>query len=342
MKLSVFVFLTSLILPCTGFSAQLLNTEDIGKTENVVMTHEGRVFVASQRGVVEVIRTDFLNDGSQPGPLANNCQYDSDRDFVICHLADSLLKNGPCLLTGLTTDGTYLYSACTAIDTNDNLVEEQGAELFRILPGKNRGTVASVERHILEQPEWYNGMAVDDNGYLYLSASRATYNEAAIVRAKLPAHDEYFYPQFTAWLKKSNETMPNGIQIDGSTLYYSTGRKIEAININSSGSAGIATTLYTAGYLSILDDIAITPNHIAITEVDGYNLGHSENKIVLVEKEPSPAPQWCWFNCVTQLTIPTGKVRASSLVYDKRGLFYAPDTLIATSFFEGGLYLHHY
>ncbi len=342
MKLSVLVLLSSLILSSATFAAQLISPEVIGHTENVVMTDEGRLFVASTNGILEILRTDFLNDGSQPVSLPNNCQYDTGRDFVICNLVSSELSNGPCMLTGLTTDGTRLYAACTAIDANKNLIEDQGAELLRVLPGKHRGTVSSVERHVLEQPEWYNGMAIDSNGNLYMSASRAGYSEAAIVTTKLPAPDEFFYLQLSSWLKKSNETMPNGIQIEGNTLYYSTGRKIEAIKINHDGSAGISTTLYTAGYLSLLDDLTITPNHIAITEIDSYGEGYSENNIILVEKEPSPAPYWCWFNCVTQLTVPTGQTRTSSLVYDHKGLFYEAGTLIGTSYFEGGLHLYHY
>lgn len=330
---------SSVALLSTTVSAEIIIPEgNVGQTENAVITDDGRYFVATTKGLLEIKKFD--HSPNAPENNLENCQLTTSNNFYYCTVEETTVNGLPCLLTGLTSDGTYLYGSCTVIDESGSLQAAQGAELFRMLPDDYSSRLSQFDRHAYENPLWYNGMALDDNGDLYMSSSDASYGQASIVKVDLPAPTEVFMPTLSGWLNFSSESLPNGIQIEGNTMYYSTGQKVSAITINDDGSAGVQSTKYTGSYLGLIDDLTITDNHIVVTEIDLYGFG--KNSLVLVEKNPAPAPLWCWYNCSTNLKIDTGAIKLSSVVEDKHGDIVEAGALISTSWFQGGIHKHTY
>lgn len=323
------------LLSTTASAEQLFSQAEVGQTENAVITDDGRYFVGGTNGLLEITK-------QANGSLSKNLILATE------------INGTDCLLTGLTTDGVSLYGSCTV--GVSNYAAPTNAQLFKVTVN---GSNVTLNRYDYPTPVWYNGMAVDDQGNLYMSDSNAGAGKPVIVKTPLPqsANDTLVLQD---WLIASgSEKLPNGIQIDGSTLYYTDGSKLLEIPINADGSAGTPTEKYkVTGYFALIDDFVITPQHIALAEVQQYSWGGT-NQIVLVNKNDVAGAagassyfggfNWCWWNCDTDPdegptpeTIVTGSIRLSSLVYDKQGAVFKAGTLVGTSWFEGGLHQYDY
>lgn len=315
--------LTALLLAfCAGAAnaEAIVSADSLPATENGVFTADGRYFVAGGAGIHEVRPAD------PGGVVPQGCALDHLHGHAVCQLVAPALDGAPCFFTGMTTDGVYLYAACTA---TDNIVRPSAAALFRIRPGADE---AQVKIGRFATPVWYNGMAMAPDGGILMSNSAAGTAHrgpgAAIVKASLKGSsgDELLF-ELSDWLPASfNYFMPNGIAVDGNTAYFVGGQNLFRIAIKPDGRPGLPIPIYLTGGGQLLDDLTLAGNRVAVAEIAMYGIGF--NRIVSVPKSGWGLPR----------TLSTGAVRLSSLAVSPGDLGRKGE-LIATSYFESGLHL---
>lgn len=305
---------------------EVVSGDSLIHTENAVFAQDGRYFVAGEHsdpnlgwGIYEVIRTAS--------------------SYGLQRIAPGMLEVGSvqhnCWFHGLTTDGTYLYATAAVHLEGDPLKADYGA-LFRILP-KEKAPEVSVALYQAEEIHSYNGMAVGQDGVIYMSNSHALRDGSNVAIYKITVQDALEFeiliePWFTAVLLR--DIGPNGIQIKDDTMYYVSGKGLHKITIDPSG-AGVPIPIYTTMVPNnMLDDLAILPDgRIAVGEIDflmnfsGFQ-GWGINQIVTVDPN-SVVP-------LKQKVTLTSPYTVSSLAYAEGDLF-AYDKLIATSWFQGGV-----
>lgn len=303
-------------------SAELIVTpETLPETENAVYTADGRYFVAGVSGIHEVLpaRADGL---VPPG-----CQVDAAKGHAVCLIVPPALDGQPCFFTGMTTDGQYLYAACTA---GANVVEPVAAALYRVLPAVD-GAEVKIGR--FATPVWYNGMAMAPDGGIFMSSSASGSfhgggDGVAVVKATVTgtAGDELLL-SLADWLPTSLAyLMPNGIAVQGSTMYFVGGQNLFRIPIKADGKAGLPVQLFQTGIGRVLDDLTVAGDRVVVTDVPLLP-GVGFNWLVSVAKSGWGLPRW----------LNTGGAGLSSVTVSPGGLVPAGQ-LIATSYFDGGIH----
>lgn len=86
--------------------------------------------------------------------------------------------------------------------------------------------------------------------------------------------------------------------------------------------------MYQTSFFQLLDDLAIVEDKVAVTEITLFGFG--PNQIVYLDKDAS------WWS--PREVENTGEVQLSSLVYDQNGVLGSAGSVIATSWFQGGIY----
>lgn len=304
----------------------LISEEVLVNTENAVFTNDGRYFVAGQHkdpsldwGIYEIVKAAS--------------GYAVDR--IVAGTLEIGSTRYPCAFDGLTSDGTCLYASATVHLQGKPTQIDYGA-LFRILPRADSVEV-SVAHYDQDQLHLYNGMAVDPGGAIYMSNSYAIKegDDTAIYKVTIEDHDD-FTIRITPWLPVNpfRDIHPNGIQIKDDVMYYVSGKGLHKIGMTPSG-PGSPTLLYTSLVASnLMDDLVILPdNRIAVAEIDVlmptlFALpGLGINQIIIVDPIEPLTRRSLIFN---------SPYTVSSLAYDRGGLFTG-GTLIATSYFNGGI-----
>ncbi|MBB6521502.1 hypothetical protein [Pseudoteredinibacter isoporae] len=314
---TVSVTLLSCVLSVSLQAREVVSPDLLTATENAVFTDDGRYFVAGSDGIHEI----------RDEPAAN-CAQDFNSDLYVCPLVAPALENESCIFRGMTTDGTYLYASCAVHPKNNTLFPATRSALFRVLPGTD-GVDELITRDF-DDVLVPNGMAVGMDGSLYLSdtnASLGILKKTAIV--KLTFTDETTLDFVTEpWLPASPlYSLPNGLQIDGDTVYFVGGHNLWKIKIRGDGSAGFPIlTYHTHGVTKLMDDLVILPNAIAVAEFGLIN-GLGFNKIVLIKRRGFGFPR----------KILTGLTQLSSLAWEEGDLF-TPGSFVGTSFLQGGLH----
>jgi len=305
---------------------EVISGDTLIHTENAVFTRDGRYFVAGEHsdpklgwGIYEVVRIASGHGLEQicPGKLeVGSVRHD-------------------CWFHGLTTDGTCLYATALIHSEDDPKKVDHGA-FFRILPRKNAAEVA-VAHYQSDEIHLYNGMAVGSDGAIYMSNSSALSDgsHVAIYKVTIQKPDP-FEIRISPWLPASllRDIFPNGIQIREDTMYYASGKGLYKMAITPSGPGALILIYLPIIPNNGLDDLAILPDgRIAVGEIDllmnfGGFEGWGVNQIVTVD--PSGMMP------LNQKVTLTSPYTVSSLMYSEGDLF-TPDTLIATSWFHGGV-----
>lgn len=315
-----------LALAGTAQADTLVSNKTLTSTENAVFTEDGRYFVASNEGIKEI------KPYSDPSP---NCTRDSAKQYSVCDVVPSTLNGDPCFYSGMTTDGTYLYAACS-IYRSENVLDRIGkpekAALVQVLPGHQHNH--EVRTHYFDQPKWYNGMAMLDSDTLLMSSSLSGILTAAISGVEGGAIDQVdildrgsLSVNVSTWLDESLfYFLPNGIQSDGESVFFVGGQNVFRVPVRSDGSAGYPRLLHQVALNKVLDDFTIDGDQLVIAE-DAIINGLGLNSITLVNKRGSLAPP----------KILTGMTQLSSLMVDP-GTFGTAGDFIGTSFFQGGIH----
>jgi hypothetical protein len=174
----------------------------------------------------------------------------------------------PGVFLALAGQGRTLYATATAF-TDTSI--PYASMLYRIELGPRPGEVATVESAPFvghATPFLPNGMAVDRGGDLFISNSfSAATGEAAI--AKIKVHAQPFSFGESNWLlAEQGGAFPNGIQLDGNTLYLASLSVIYRVAIERDGNAGQVSVLYAANPDDFLDDFAVMGGELVVCEID--------------------------------------------------------------------------
>lgn len=298
----------------------VVSPQRLPNAERAVFTREGRLFVISAGGVEEIKRSP---DSSR------NCSPDAAQELTVCTLVRPVLNGTPCVFTGMTTDGIYLYAICTVADVAQLV---RAAALYRILPGPSAASEVKIRN--FAQPTFYNGMTVLGPNTLLLTDTSAGLlnvllgNREVSAVTRLTITDQATLDfRVSEWLPRSPLFLaPNGITRDGDFVYFVGGQNLFRIRVLGDGSAGVPVLIYQAAPTQTMDDLVALGDRLAVAEIAVIN-GVGLNSLTFVNKTGLGVP----------LRLPTGSLQVSALAVDPGALFERGD-LVATSFFQGGLY----
>ena len=326
MKTSLMKWAMSLLFVLAAMQAQaqqqVVGSQRLPQAERGVFTLDGRYFVISGAGVEEIKRSP---DSS------TNCSQEATQLLTICTLVRPVLNGTPCTFTGMTTDGIYLFAICSV-----NLAVTQpvsAAALFRILPGPS--AASEVKIRSFDNPTFYNGMTVlGPNTLLLTDTSSGLLNillgnrDVSAVTKLTITNEATLDFQLSEWLPASPLLLaPNGITRDGNFVYFVGGQSLFRIRVLPDGSAGIPILIYQAALTQTMDDLVAVGNRIAVAEIALVNGVLGANSITFVNKAGLGEP----------VRVSTGLLQLSAVAVD-RGTLFDPGDIIATSFFQGGVY----
>jgi hypothetical protein len=174
----------------------------------------------------------------------------------------------PAAFLALAAHGRVLYATATAFTTS---TVPYASTLYRIELGPHSGEVAEIARAPFvghATPFMPNGMAVDRGGDVFVSNSfSASTGEAAILKLKVRA--EPFSFQESNWLPADlGGAFPNGIQLEGDTLYLASMSVLLQVTVERNGGAGPVSALYSANPNDFLDDFVLLAGELIVCEID--------------------------------------------------------------------------
>ncbi len=161
-----------------------------------------------------------------------------------------------------------------------------------------------------------NGMAIDNNGNLYTVDGPITGLPPApqVLKLQFNPSDPFEVVEQTVWLNSSLQ-FSNGLTYNGEAFFITdsngTGEagSVRRIDINSDGSAGAVTTLYTGA--GILDDLSVVGDKLLVS-------GFQNGDIILLDQNGN----------VEQQTTPATFSSASSVQAGEPPLFSRDDILV--------------
>jgi hypothetical protein len=177
-------------------------------------------------------------------------------------------QSAPAVFLALATHGHVLYATATAFT---EATVPYASALYRIDLGARAGEIATIASAPFvghATPFLPNGMATDQIGDLFVSNSfSATTGEAAILKLRIHSHPFSF--QEKDWLPANQGgAFPNGVQLDGNTLYLASQSVVLRVTVDREGEAGLIATLYTANPDDFLDDFTLVGNDLIVCEID--------------------------------------------------------------------------
>jgi hypothetical protein len=288
-------------------AARIFTASDLPNSENIAFTEDGRQFVAlatsSNSRIVEVTQSD---SGYQ---------------------ATTLQTGQGCMFSGLTAKNNMLYAGCSVGTSNTGSVK-----LYQIDPDDpDRYSPIELDKTMVS---YANGMTLDNQGNLLISNSFANSffgSKPSIVKVELAGGDN-FVAQTTPWLTGYTSGFPNGIQVDGDTLYYANASDLYSIEISpSTGTAGTVTKVYTVGSQYWIDDFAVGPDYLAISRIGNpYNNPGANGVVAIVDKNS--------YTEIKTILPESGQYKPSSVAIS-RGLPFGYGHLFVSDYYNGGLYL---
>lgn len=241
-------------------------TTTLGWSENGAYAKQGRFFIVG--GQVPI----YFNQSSIFEVVKND-----DSGYENISIVDGEINGNQCYFGGLTSKANKLYSACVQMA----FVELPGFPQPLFLPVANKLYVVDLDQPtdsedyitttLLQTPLLSsNGMAVDNNGDLYISNSMSFMANLsgipgvpAIVKVSLGDTITE-----TPWLTADQGGMsPNGLQHQNGSLYLASGNSLTKIQIQEDGTAGEVTPVYMADPAILIDDFDIKNNIIAASQI---------------------------------------------------------------------------
>lgn len=313
---------SSALMATRAHAEQIVSSATLKSTENGVFMSNGRYFVAGNDGIHELKRSA----DSSPG-----CQLEPGSGFTLCRLMAPQFNGDTCFYSGMTTDDTYLYAVCT-VWANDSILSQvvppKRAYFIRLKPGS--GASAQITTKPFASPTWYNGMTMLDSKTILMTPSGPLGTKPAIVKLKI-TNTATLDHSITTWLPASPlYLLNNGLTVSGDHVYFVGGQNLFRIRVNSDGSAGLPVLIYQTTVNQVLDDLAVKGDWLAVAEIGIVN-GLGLNSITFIHKTGLAPSVKLW----------TGLTQLSSLAVDP-GSFGTPGALVATSYFQGGIYRYFY
>ena len=326
-----------LVLVCVFLSAcheeVLIDPALLPSSERGALT-QGRYFVAGGGTIDEVVR-----------------QEDGTATLGRVH------EEAGCVFSGLTAHRQYLYGACTTfvpvpVPGGPPTLFPVGAVLVRVDLDRPEGDARRVMRAPLRGPSLFpNGMATDARGRIYIANSYsfvagAFGQPASAALLRVDVNDEAAFTIAQSDLLSATEgfPVPNGVQIEGSTLYLSSLNRLYRGTLTRAGALQGLTVVHEADPSSAFDDFAVLPGHkILLTELTnpfpavaqlvypGVSFPEEPlSRLALVELRGSGSKLLHEHRF-------TGGVRPSSVTVVPEG-DDAPPALYVTDYFRGGVH----
>lgn len=229
-----------------GAPVQLVDLPDL---ENVAVTASGRVFVAGQQGLYEIVR-------------------DAEGGF-----APVTLRSGGC--SGLLAQGAWVYALCP----------DDAGDAALMVFGADEAAPAPRAAHVLTGMTLPNGLAAGPDHALYVTDGPIAV-EPKLVRLTLDPSDPRRVVAQDTWLATLPD-YPNGLAIDGralyTTLYNPTTLRgdVARIMIDTDGGPGAVERLHTRG---IMDDLELVGDTLLVTDWQGNRLFQIELDGTLIQQ----------------------------------------------------------
>lgn len=316
-------------------------TTTLGWSENGAYAKQGRFFIVG--GQVPI----YFNQSSIFEVVKND-----DGGYENISIVDGEINGNQCYFGGLTSKANKLYSACVQMA----FVELPGFPQPLFLPVANKLYVVDLDQPtdsedyitttLLQTPLLSsNGMAVDNNGDLYISNSMSFMANLsgipgvpAIVKVSLG--DTIIE---SPWLAADQGGMsPNGLQYQNGSLYLASGNSLTKIQIQEDGTAGAVTPVYMADPSILIDDFDIKNNIIAASQIktiipdivlmlypDAVIPEEPISKVVLINTRNGKELGEQSFS---------GKALPSSVKFGKWPLFESYSLIVTDAIGTGGLY----
>jgi len=321
---------------------------ELDATERSTFTSDGRLWVIGMRpneldelrgSLVEVVKTSNGQHMTQT-LVAGTLEGTVDGRIGGAPAGD------PCIFSGMKAQGMRIYAGCVSPDRYRAALIEVDIAEGTVRAGYFDSCNAQPSSSPCEYTRFYpNGMSIDTDGRIYVSdmfthlkladdiptiSEEGTGTIIQIVVDRAVHSPGVLKFTHHVWLVADSAidgVSPNGIQIDGDTLYYAAGPNINRVPIGPNGDAGALSVHYRGAELSYIDDFCIVDGRIALARTLPPSL-------VAIDRpdESGLAPELLVRDVDLRLT-------PSSISYqtDVNPVFPV-DTLIVTSFFGGGIY----
>ena len=231
----------------SGRVTQVVAPEVIPISENGMATADGRFFVVGGHRLYEIAG----------GPVAFRAEQ---------------LLDERCTLSGGVARGNVLYLACTGEDELNAT-----ASLLRVDPNRPGGLdVRRVDFPGTGNPILLNGMDFGPDGSLYISNTQALISgDPAVYRVQILREDPLTIEVspfldatiLTEGVRGSGDIAPNGIRIEGDTMYFSRGFSLVKLSLRPDGSHGPPTLIYATDSLSGIDDFDLVEGRLFVAQV---------------------------------------------------------------------------
>ena len=288
-------------------AVQVLDASQLPNSENVTFTDSGRMFVANYPG---------------NGSAIYEITKDSSGNYQAQSYVPGVVMGSECNFGGLTSKGNILYGGCMKSGFFSTT-----AYLFQVNTDNNEVKIAQ-----LYQAKQINGMAVAVDGSVYVgdfSSSRS----ADIFRLKITQSP--FLVQESVFLGKDSyfdSVTPNGIQIEGSYLYYIKKRELRKVKIKDDGTAGAKEVLYKTSFFKIFDDFAISNSFFIVAEIPSTAgmFSNSGGRLLVIDRQSKQVVKTIESNTANFLPSSIQIVKGSNFPYN---------SAFVTDYFNGGLYI---
>jgi hypothetical protein len=240
----------------------------------------------------------------------------------------------PAVFLALAAHGRALYATATAFTPS---TVPYASMLYRIELGPRAGEVAAIASAPFvghATPFLPNGMAVDRGGNLFVSNSfGATTGEAAILKLKVRAEPFSFVE--SNWLSADRGgAFPNGVQLDGNTLYLASLSSILQVTVERDGGAGQVGTLYSANPDDFLDDFVLLDGELVVCEIDNpFAPPASSTSQLTVVTRTGPNPG----TVARVISLASAGIHPSSVIRFRDG-GPGDEALLVTDYTGGGLF----
>ncbi len=171
----------------------------------------------------------------------------------------------PAFFLGITQYRNFVYASCTPDQTRAS------SPRYIMFMDITQSPPAMVAIHQIFNPGFFNGLAADAAGDLYLTDIGETFPPRPGRIMKLYMASPRTVARQLEWLKV--EGHPNGLKIDGDTLYFSeeplylVGKSlVRKVRIGPDGRAELPQTIYAADVLRLLDDIDLVDEGLLVTQ----------------------------------------------------------------------------
>ncbi len=223
----------------------------VPKAENLIVTSDNRWFASGGDGFYQIDPSGATQPWKIPIAFDANAVPSSEKEGFFC---------------GITQYKRFIYANCT-LDPGG-----EGSPRYIMCMDTAQSPLSMVAIHCLFNAVFFNGMASDADGNLYLAEGGKFFPPTPGKLVKLSLSSPTTVASQSDWLT-GLDGRPNGIKIAGHTLYFSQNAvflighsHVKKVEIKAEGTAGTPKTLYTSGIGKLLDDLELVDGGLLLTQ----------------------------------------------------------------------------